>query len=678
MATNSTLQAPQPASDNDVIFTLTTSNPTAKRVCGYTGNKNRVKKRDDGEFDIVVSRNQQAPARPGILLSFGHDKSTNDIELFSNRNEPGPVNHCCFFLAQSGELIFRDLAEDKRTKIIIDYPHCEQTMTQLIEFRKRVKRLLELDESAEIRQGVIPTIHSSNFTKISNAKIIINLGDPDAKFEFNWGPMGDYKEFKKGLKTEADKLKFEYTSGILNGIPEKFFCYSQLGRGAAGTVYKVVDMLNGRIKAIKVRNDIPASRASKASDPKYDENARKCFEQEIETIKKLKSHPPNEHIIGYTIDNMNRIWMPWYSGGSIMERFPFLTERFLLPNGTNRPDMHDVESCETTLPIIPPWSVDLEVAMFSALSHLKKYNIIHHDINPMNILCKDLANGRKKFVLADFSYSQISDPKKGAAGWRENPGRYDFAPETTLKFKRPAGNRLDELRKAVLAQVPIFPAMDIYSLGHVFLQNFRYTCGMDFIMTEEQWCRRLDFLNPGRKSLGARGDFTDPVKNATEDDDEFRIRRWHSRIRSLINIGCLPPLLARMLAWDPAERVSVEECLDKIKEPHSRGHSVFHPLLNLRPESKQRAAPHTVLGGSGALSTHILDKGKTAGVPTAPTPTGATTASYGPGGVVAQTQTGPVAHGRDDGKRGASPPAPGNPNSDHKKQRIDDTEKPPA
>ncbi|KAK3375805.1 hypothetical protein B0T24DRAFT_591506 [Lasiosphaeria ovina] len=173
-------------------------------------------------------------------------------------------------------------------------------MTQLIELRKRVKRLLELDESAGIRQRVIPTIHSSNVTKIGDATIIINLGNPDAKFEFKWGPIRDYKEFKKGLKTEADRLRFEYNSGILTGtkIPEKFFCYSQLGRGAAGTVYKVVDTQDGRIWAIKVQNlDISApgaSDADRASDAKYNEHAKKCFQQEIETIKKLKSHPPND------------------------------------------------------------------------------------------------------------------------------------------------------------------------------------------------------------------------------------------------------------------------------------------------------------------------------------------------------------------------------------------------
>lgn len=184
-----------------------------------------------------------------------------------------------------------------------------------------------------------------------------------------------------------------YSVKIKNLIPKidsKFETHykliSKIGRGSFGSVYKVLQIKSGLIRAMKV---------IKQEYLKYQDDD-KTFLKEIEILMKLE-HPNIIKIFEYYIDEVNYYLITEYiSGGELydglikLHNFNEYRAEFI---------MHQI---------------------ISAINYLHSNRIVHRDIKPENILIdyginndSDTSNGLLNIKLIDFgSCNYISNDKK--------------------------------------------------------------------------------------------------------------------------------------------------------------------------------------------------------------------------------------------------------------------------
>lgn len=161
---------------------------------------------------------------------------------------------------------------------------------------------------------------------------------------------------KKGYITAEQASVIHAAQGkITRGRIAGYELLSKLGEGGMGVVYKAKQPFLDRIVAIKVLL------------PKYakDKEARERFLREIKVVSRLN----HQNIVscldaGFT-NNIYYYVMEYIQGRSL--------DKILRESGWLEPDR----------------AVDITLQIASALSHIHRYNIVHRDVKPSNIIITD-------------------------------------------------------------------------------------------------------------------------------------------------------------------------------------------------------------------------------------------------------------------------------------------------
>ena len=288
------------------IFALFPVNDNALWVVEQAENrKYRAPTPDNAGVPYFLFGSAQPSRAAGRLVTFGRHEN-NDVRLprygrpsvhgitpsssgSSTGNYEGYRNdHCFFFLAQSGELILRDLSPCLVAILVGDHTQKSGSPSQEALYG------LHGNPSTGPRQRVIPR---------SNMKVFIVVGSKTV-FRFAWadGMNGSCAQTQTYLAARARSLAVKgmtLTPPVASSdgwtrvlqklnIPELKSChtpsvapkegprkschkYSKLGSGGFATVYKVVDLATGELWAVKEfdrsRRDgaVRSSRQMKAS-----------------------------------------------------------------------------------------------------------------------------------------------------------------------------------------------------------------------------------------------------------------------------------------------------------------------------------------------------------------------------------------------------------------------------
>ena len=213
-----------------------------------------------------------------------------------------------------------------------------------------------------------------------------------------------------------------------------------------------------------------------------------------------------------------------------------------------------------------------------ALKHIHKAGVLHRDLKPSNLL----VNADCTVKMCDFGLARESDSSLSAALTEYVVTRWYRAPEVLL-----SGGRYTQ-------------AIDVWSVGCIL---------------GELLLRRPIF--PGENYLHQLQLITEVLGSPTEDDLEFvkapAARNFMLRLPRSAGIpfstllphvkGACPDLLRRMLAFDPAKRATVDECL---------AHPFFARVRSARKAVNEDVPPAKpfrlrVQGGSAALKSMTVD-----------------------------------------------------------------------
>jgi len=213
-----------------------------------------------------------------------------------------------------------------------------------------------------------------------------------------------------------------------------------------------------------------------------------------------------------------------------------------------------------------------------ALKHIHKAGVLHRDLKPSNLL----VNADCTVKMCDFGLARESDSSLSAALTEYVVTRWYRAPEVLL-----SGGRYTQ-------------AIDVWSVGCIL---------------GELLLRRPFF--PGENYLHQLQLITEVLGSPTEDDLEFvkapAARNFMLRLPRSAGIpfstllphvkGACPDLLRRMLAFDPAKRATVDECL---------AHPFFARVRSARKSVNEDVPPAKpfrlrVQGGSAALKSMTVD-----------------------------------------------------------------------
>ncbi|KAM7212048.1 Protein kinase-like domain containing protein [Rhypophila decipiens] len=440
---------------SELIFSLAPVNEYAREILNYGANA-YSDLRDKGSNALGVGLSSSR--MPGKLLTIGQDVRM-DISL--PRVDPNfTLEHCHFFLADSGELILRDLSNGY-TQIEVINGTEEEVLLQ------RMPRAL----AGGLRQRVIP--RSTRKTHIFlglHADSSRGVGNPYAEFRFEWNPFllenpdaliqhpkfrgaSLFKPFEHLSVAEEEPQEgghFTPSMYTITGQQKpaiKFHKYEILGRGSSGTVTKVVDYKSGNLWAVK--------------EKRIELETEKCsFKNKLRTIHEV-DHP-----------NINRFEMLQVFWHEKHFQLFFKIRRGNL-NHLLAIEGHQHECLRPRLSSRPRWTDTLENEILSALAYLHETRkMAHGSIKPENVLFDGntaslFPEYNLKFYLSDFL---LSPPHKLV-------GRSSIylAPKI---FRQ--------------STVPKSPPSDMYAFGITLGIVEGYWCPNDINLSMEDWIKKLE------------------------------------------------------------------------------------------------------------------------------------------------------------------------------------------
>jgi len=156
-------------------------------------------------------------------------------------------------------------------------------------------------------------------------------------------------------------------------LGERYQIQTEIGRGGMGTVYKVWDLTNRRILAVKVMHP----------DLATDETAVKRFEHEAAAAGKL-THANIVNVFGLDRTRENRPYLIMdYCDGDTLSNLLALQEK-----------------------LDPERALHIFVQLCDAIAHAHAKGIVHRDIKPGNVLITKDESGADQVHLVDFGIAK--------------------------------------------------------------------------------------------------------------------------------------------------------------------------------------------------------------------------------------------------------------------------------
>ncbi len=442
------------------------------------------------------------------IRSAGGSSSSSNYQGYRN-------DHCFFYLAPSGELIFRDLSPCLAEIIVIDpEPGPDEG------------RLYRMHGSRP-RQRVIPR---------TDMKVLVVIGS-NTTFRFVWwdnltdqrpktqaflaararshaaagvnftvpGSSRDYATAVDRSDMQVPELRSRYAPSVAPKTGPRKDChkYDCLGSGGFGVVYKTVDLATGELWAVKEFAN-PAEGKDGGKRPGTDGRLLKAsLVREVEHMATI-SHA---HIVHY------ETYQGFHEGG------PFQIF-YKLYEGSLADLITPWHRCVAPPPRAATWMPRLVTHMAGAMAYLHAQGILHLDIKPANILF-DTTPGdpEPRFYLGDFGLATAEANATGTTG-RGSP--LYMAPEVAFGFAN-AG-----------------PAADVWSFAMTIGEALGIWCSAELDPNAKgggTWLRKLPFLRAGTRAYTE-----EPGWAATHRDVAL-----YRRISTIVALGVLPPMFAKML-----------------------------------------------------------------------------------------------------------------------------------
>jgi tRNA A-37 threonylcarbamoyl transferase component Bud32 len=173
--------------------------------------------------------------------------------------------------------------------------------------------------------------------------------------------------------TVAERPSQEMRAPASVDLGERYQVQTEIGRGGMGTVYKVWDLINRRIVAVKIMH----------SDLAADENAVKRFEQEARSAGKL-THANIVNVFGLDRTREDRPYLVMdYCDGDTLATILALQEK-----------------------LDPERALHIFVQLCDAIAHAHAKGIVHRDIKPGNVLITKDEAGVEHVHLVDFGIAK--------------------------------------------------------------------------------------------------------------------------------------------------------------------------------------------------------------------------------------------------------------------------------
>ena len=253
----------------------------------------------------------------------------------------------------------------------------------------------------------------------------------------------------KLLSNISSKIKI--TNIITNNTSraeDNYKVVAKVGKGSFGSVYKVVDIKTGIIRAMKVIK----------KDNVHYQDDEKCFLKEIEILSKLE-HPNIIKIIEYFVDDINYyVIMEYLNGGELYEAIIKLK--------------HFNENK----------AANVMKQVLHALNYLHSYGIIHRDIKPENILVDSHSHkDNMNIKLIDFgTCNYMVDENKHLTLKVGSP--YYIAPEV---LKKKYNKKCDMWSAGVICYIMLmgFPPFKGKNINELFDKISK----VEYIKTGNEW-----------------------------------------------------------------------------------------------------------------------------------------------------------------------------------------------
>ncbi|KAL2017282.1 hypothetical protein VTK56DRAFT_2351 [Thermocarpiscus australiensis] len=452
------------------------------------------------------------PARPPPTTAGGGSALTQHKGGRSYQNYRN--EHCFFFLAPSGELILRDLSP-RLTHVEVEDATDDETKLYA----------LHGNPIAGPRQRVIPR---------GGRRVYISIGS-DTQFEFEWH-RGLWEHTSEAQAFMADRARSLAVTGMTLTAPgltnyeppslhshELRSCYSpssasnsgpykschkykELGSGGFGVVYKVVDLSNGELWAVKEIRNPEKSERRKPGDI---DRLRVSLIREVNTMSQI-SHA---HIVHYETYQDFRI-------GGTFQIF------YKLYEGNLASMIPHVCSARPAKP--QPWMPKMVKQIASAIEYLHEQGVLHLDIKPENILFdhnKDPSG--PDFYLGDLGLAGAEAEFRGAV---KIGTPFYMAPEIQLGLSKPC------------------QASDIWSFAMTIGTALGFWCQREALWSASQWAAKL-------KMLGGRYPYIESAQWSG-----FPYETFYRRLAAVVALGILPPMFESMLL-DHGRRPTATQCL---------------------------------------------------------------------------------------------------------------------
>ncbi|KAM7188395.1 Protein kinase-like domain containing protein [Naviculisporaceae sp. PSN 640] len=431
-----------------------------------------------------------------------------------------------------------------------------------------------------------PNTHTQPWQLIQIGQALAQEGGPQARpAEDHRAATRDHQEQREAAKRMISRGNLTVPTVVAASVRSEskprieFYRYQELGRGALGTVFKVVDYKNGDIWAMKEIKTSPMPKGE------Y-ETGLASFHQEGRALRKLK-HPHITHLEIHQYSVQEHIDIQSNSIHLFFELYQGNVSDLLAA------DNFDHDCLGDPLQRYPHWATHFALDILSALEYL--HDVLqpraHLGIKPGNILFNttDPSNPvysfptglprRYTFYLADFKTSTPHDHYLRAGGQDMDPDQmqtYAYIPPEIWRH-----HISDEQQPFNVAE-PIKTKSDIWSFGIILGSVLGLWCPNEMRLTNAQWQYKLTTFRIPHPQIYEEEHYMDSYHQV-----DNQLGRWYGRVRSLLGPPfpftprekhVVPVILRHILDENPWKRFTAHQIKEWIIMNGLRGDMNTGPI----------------------------------------------------------------------------------------------------
>mmetsp|Transcript_864 Transcript_864/g.1352 ORF Transcript_864/g.1352 Transcript_864/m.1352 type:complete len:382 (-) Transcript_864:46-1191(-) len=341
--------------------------------------------------------------------------------------------------------------------------------------------------------------------------------------------------------------------GQVRVVENDFKKIDNIGEGTYGKVFKAKDLSSKEVVALKL---IKTKKAESDGMPT-------TALREIQLLKRMKGHPNIvnlKEIVG-SIGSIHKFYLVFdYAENDIHQLLN--RHRQMVDKG-----LQTQASCFTE-----PQVKCLMIQLLNAVKHLHDHDIIHRDLKSSNLLY----NNEGQLKLADFGLARLQNTKYPHGSFKEGDDAGFMTPTVVTRYYRApeilVGNRLYDGK-----------AVDMWAVGCIFGELLLN----DAIMPGKSDLKQIELvvklLGPPSPDLWNQMVKTDPSLSRLRSSIKFS-----SLKEKFLNCFGDDPdnqkygfdLIQRLLEYDPAKRLKVDEAL---RHPYFKSYPPQTSISNMPP-----------------------------------------------------------------------------------------------